>query len=205
MTRRRESQQRQWERIVALVERCRQSAVLSLADAQQRFDAAPDLALSDQFVRSVVSQVLHGRSEQLQATACQRLGMLQFSADAFARAETLWGDAPCWIVIEPDRSRIDLATVVRSDDLNVTCAADLRPAGESVLDWSPTEAVVYDVWADWRGSGRGESRPGGPGVLRWDVYQDGRDLSTVQFGVPPAWWRDNADHRRESRARVRDN
>jgi hypothetical protein len=204
MTKRRESEQ-QWEQIVSLVERCRRSVAMSLSEAQQRFDAAPELVLSPLFVRSVVSQALHGRTERLQSTMRRWLGELVFSADALAWVEAGWMETPRVVGVERDRLWIGVATVVRSDDVDAGRLAGLRPGGVSAASAASTDPVVYDAWADWRGLGHSEFRRVRQGTVLSDAYLDGRALSVQEFGTQHALWCDSADHRWESRARIRDN
>jgi hypothetical protein len=80
MARQREWEE-QWLRIVSLLQYCRGSVAMSLTESQQLFDATPDLALPPAFAQSVVSQVLHNRSEQWQSSVRSRLGDLVFSLE----------------------------------------------------------------------------------------------------------------------------
>lgn len=204
MTKRRESEE-QWGRIVSLLERCRRSVTMSLAEAQQRFDSAPDLTLSALFVRSVVSQALDGRSEQLQSGIRRWLGNLVFSADALAWADVAWMETPHVVGVERDRLWLGVATVVRSDDVDAGRIAEPRPVCGSSGGPPPTDPVVYDVWADLHGLGHSEFRRVRQGTVLSDAFLDGRDLSAQEFGTQHELWCDSADHRWDSRARIRNN
>ena len=88
----------EWGKIASLLQHCRRSVSMSLADAQRWFDGAPDLTLSPLFMQSVVSQVLHDRWEQWQALLRDRLTGLVYSADALALTDAGWSEPAAWWV-----------------------------------------------------------------------------------------------------------
>jgi hypothetical protein len=204
MTRRRESEE-QWGHIVSLLERCRQAARWSLSEAQQWYDQAPSLALAPLFVRSVVAQTLQRHAEQLQANARNWLGELLFSADTSAGSGWMWTEVPRWVGAEPDHLWFDAATVVRSDDVDVRRVGGACSPLALEADAALTEAVVYDVWPDFRELERSEFRRVHEGTVRSDVYLDGRGWNAEAWGMQQELWCDGADHERDGRARIRGN
>ena len=178
---------------------------MSLAEAQQLFDATPDLTLPPMFARSVVSQVLHNRSERWQSSVCRWLGNLVFSADTLAWADTRWAATRSVIGVHGGGLSIEGMTVVRSDDVDAGRMTGPWPARGLEVSLPPTDSVVYDVWPGFHALGRSEFRRVRQGTVLSDAYLDGRGLDACQFGSQHELWCDSTDHEQDSMARIRDN
>ena len=196
----------QWLQMVSLLQRYRRSFAMSLAESQRLFDAAPDLALSPLFAQSVVSQVLHSRSEQLESSVCRWLGHLVFSADTLSGTDTRWVEPPSVIGVYGSSLLIEGMVVVRSDDVDASRLTSWPwPERGLELGAPPTDSVVYDVSPGFHELGRPEFRRVRQGTVLSEVYLDGRGLDACQVGSQQELWCDGADREWENRARSRDN
>jgi hypothetical protein len=191
--------------MVTVLQRGRRTLAVSLAEAQQLFDAAPDLALSRLFAQSVVSQVLHARAEQLESSICRWFGQLIFSADTLSGTDPRWADPPSVIGVHGSGVSLEGIVVVRSDEVDADRLTWPRPAHPGARGMPPTEAVVYDVWPGFHELGPSAFRRVRQGTVLSEVCLDGRGLEARQIGSRQDLWCGSADHEWEGRGRTWNN
>jgi hypothetical protein len=184
----------QWRHLAALLRRTRRAGGLTLTEAQQLFDTAPDMPLSPAFVQSVLAQLSHRRATDAAPVDCHLLGDWVFCAASWAPPTAELAEPPSVIGICGGHTSAEGMTRIQSDAVDVRRICMTWPASTRGLDGHPTDTIVLDVLNGCQDLDRSQVYRIRQGVVLWDACIDGRGLEGCEVASLCDSWCDREGH-----------
>lgn len=193
----------QWRQLAAVLRQYRQSGGLTLAEAQQLFDAAPDVHLSPAFVQSILAQIDQCRSADTTSTACHVLGDWIFCTSTLMPIAAGLVEPPSVIGIHGGHASTAGLTRIQSDVVDTRRISMAWPVGTWDRGTQPTDSIVLDVSLDCQELDRSQVCRIRQGTVLWDACIDGHGLDARQVASLFDSWCDSAEYEQDFIGRIR--
>ncbi|MHB0955700.1 MAG: hypothetical protein ACYC0X_04905 [Pirellulaceae bacterium] len=188
----------QWRQMAALLRHYRRMGGRTLAEAQQLYDAAPDVSLSPACVLSLLAQVQPWRTPEVASTACQLLGEGILCATAWMPPGPAFAEPSSLIGIHAGHAPHEAITQIGSDRVDVRRMSLTWPPSTWHGDTQGTDCVVFDVSSGCQEWDRSQYSIVRQGTVLWDACIDGKGLDACEVASRFDLWCDSRDHDREA-------
>ncbi len=178
----------QWRQMAALLRRYRRSGGLTLAEAQQSYEAAPELPLAPAWVRSVLAQIQQSPMAVAASNACHLLGDWVFCTPACLPLAADLTEPPSVIGIHGSQAAVEGTTRIQSDVVDARRISATWPPSAWDLDARPTDSVVFDVSIGCQEWDRSQVYRIRQGMVLWDACIDGYGLDAREVASRMDAW-----------------
>ena len=192
-----------WRRLTAVLRQYRESGGLTLAEAQQLFDAAPDVRLPQALLHAILAQVYQRRSADSASTACHLLGdWVSCTATVIPVAAGLM-EPPSMIGVHGAHASMEGLTRIQSDVVDTRRISMAWPVGTWDRGMQPTDSIVFDVSLDCQELDCSQVGRIRQGTVLWDACIDGHGLDARQVASIFDSWCDSTEYEQDFVGRIR--